>query len=99
MPVPVHATAAGGNAEQDATAFARFTQRDDGALALLDCRRVPGELFDGGVLEDVGEGGVDFGVVADAGEELDGEEGVSAEVEEVVVDADAVGVEDVLPDV
>ena len=56
-----------------------------------------GELCDGGVLEDKLRGDDDAGLLS-AGDDLDGEDGVTAELEEVVEDADGVDVEDIGPD-
>src|SRR4051794_5526825 len=56
-----------------------------------------GELGDGLVLEEEGGAELEAGL-AGAGDELDAEDGVAAEGEEVVVDADALDAEDGLPD-
>src|SRR5262249_54324539 len=56
-----------------------------------------GELGDGLVLEEEGGAEVEAGL-AGARDDLDAEDGVAAEGEEVVVDADALDAEDGLPD-
>src|SRR5882724_11758939 len=52
----------------------------------------------GGLLEECRDRQVDAQGVADLGGDLDGEERVSAEGEEVVLDADALDAEKLLPD-
>jgi len=56
-----------------------------------------GERCDGLVLEDIG-GRELVADAAGAADDLDGDDGVAAELEEVVVEADAVGAEELLPD-
>ncbi len=57
-----------------------------------------GEAGDGGGLEDGAQGDLGLEGVAGAGDDLDGEEGVAAEVAEAIVHADAIPLEDVRPD-
>jgi hypothetical protein len=49
------------------------------------------DAFDGAVVEECSDGEVDFGGCAESGDDFDGEQGVSAEGEEVVEGADVGG--------
>ena len=73
----------------------RSVKGDGAGEGALDAH---GEAGDGRGLEEIAEWEVDVEELADAGDDLSGEEGMAAELEEVVVAADGVDGEDVLPD-
>ena len=70
----------------------------DRGMAWLDSRNVPGHLRYRRCLKEAAEGDLDVRHFAYAGQELCGQEGVSAQLEEVVVDAYTLEIEHLGPE-